>query len=190
VRQDVPRDDRTPSDRNARREGQPPSRKSHRLRKSRRPRRSLDLHVRLGTPLTYRAFSQYDAGQIVRIVTCAGREDAMASHSLRGTRIGAHSMESDEGVELAERFEAYYDCPNGHTIVLPFSVQADVPVVWECRCGAEGLLRDASKPELKSGKRPRTHWDMLLERRTVGELEVLLSERLDLLRAGKLRRSA
>jgi hypothetical protein len=31
---------------------------------------------------------------------------------------------------------------------------------------------------------------MLLERRTVGELEELLTERLALLRAGKLRRSA
>jgi len=114
----------------------------------------------------------------------------MADRSLRGTRIGAHSMESEEGVEFAERFEAYYDCPNGHTIVLPFSVQPDVPVVWECRCGAEALLRDASKPEPKPTKPPRTHWDMLLERRTVKELEELLDERLELLRAGKLRRSA
>ena len=46
----------------------------------------------------------------------------MADRSLRGTRIGAHSMESEEGVEFAERFEAYYDCPNGHTIVLPLSL--------------------------------------------------------------------
>lgn len=114
----------------------------------------------------------------------------MADRSLRGTRIGAHSMESDEGVELAARFEAYYDCPNGHTIVLPFAAEADVPVVWECRCGVEALLRDANRPEPKSGKPPRTHWDMLLERRTVGELEELLTERLELLRAGKLRRSA
>ena len=48
----------------------------------------------------------------------------MADRSLRGTRIGAHSMESEEGVEFAERFEAYYDCPNGHTVVLPFAAQA------------------------------------------------------------------
>lgn len=114
----------------------------------------------------------------------------MADRSLRGTRIGTHSMESDEGVEFAARFEAYYDCPNGHTIVLPFSMEADVPVVWECRCGEQALLRDASQPEPKSGKPPRTHWDMLLERRTVSELEELLTERLELLRAGKLRRSA
>ena len=114
----------------------------------------------------------------------------MADRSLRGMRIGAHSMESDQGVEFAPRLQAYYDCPDGHTIVLPFSTEADVPVVWECRCGQEALLRDASKPEPKSGKPPRTHWDMLLERRTVGELEELLAERLELLRAGKLRRSA
>ncbi len=114
----------------------------------------------------------------------------MADRSLRGMRIGANSLETDEGVEFAPRLQAHYDCPAGHTIVLPFSTEADVPVVWECRCGREALLRDASKPEAKAGKPPRTHWDMLLERRTVGELEELLTERLELLRAGKLRRSA
>ena len=114
----------------------------------------------------------------------------MADRSLRGTRIGAHSMESEEGVEFAERFEAYYDCPNGHTVVLPFSVEADVPPNWECRCGALALLRDAEQPEAKPGKPQRTHWDMLLERRTVAELQELLDERLELLRSGKLRRSA
>lgn len=114
----------------------------------------------------------------------------MADRSLRGMRIGTHSMESEEGVEFAERFEAYYDCPNGHTIVLPFAAEAEVPMVWECRCGAEALLREGTKPDPKPTKPPRTHWDMLLERRTIGELEELLSERLELLRSGKLRRSA
>ncbi|NCT90728.1 RNA polymerase-binding protein RbpA [Cellulomonas sp. APG4] len=114
----------------------------------------------------------------------------MADRSLRGMRIGANSLESDEGVEFAPRFQAHYDCPDGHTIILPFSAEADVPPVWECRCGKEALLRDATRPEPKATKPPRTHWDMLLERRTVSELEDLLAERLELLRAGKLRRSA
>lgn len=114
----------------------------------------------------------------------------MADRSLRGMRIGANSLESDLGVELAPRLQVFYDCPNGHTIVLPFSAEADVPPVWECRCGSEALLRDGDQPSPKAVKPPRTHWDMLLERRTVGELEDLLSERLELLRAGKLRRSA
>jgi hypothetical protein len=117
-------------------------------------------------------------------------EDDMADRSLRGMSIGAKSMESDEGVDFAPRFQAHYDCPNGHTIILPFSVEAEVPPTWECRCGEEALLRDAERPEAKATKPQRTHWDMLLERRTIKELEELLDERLELLRAGKLRRSA
>jgi hypothetical protein len=40
---------------------------------------------------------------------------------------------------------------------------------------------DGAEPEQKKAKPPRTHWDMLLERRSVAELEVLLNERLELL---------
>lgn len=115
----------------------------------------------------------------------------MAERALRGTRLGAMSLESDDAVEMAPRQVTEYICPNGHTIVLPFSVEADVPALWECRCGAEALLRNGTRPEPKSVRPQRTHWDMLLERRTIPELEVLLEERLDLLRkAGKLPRSA
>lgn len=116
----------------------------------------------------------------------------MADRALRGMKIGANSLESDVGVEFAPRMEARYHCPNGHSIVLPFAVGAAVPALWECRCGAEALLQDATRPEPKPARRQRTHWDMLLERRTVPELEELLAERLDLLRSGELlrRRSA
>lgn len=114
----------------------------------------------------------------------------MADRALRGMRIGANSLESDVGVELADRMQAYYDCPNGHTIELPFAAEADVPPLWECRCGAQALLRDAERPEPKPVKPARTHWDMLLERRTIPELEVLLEERLQLLRSGQLRRKS
>ena len=37
--------------------------------------------------------------------------------------------------------------------------------------------------EAKKAKPPRTHWDMLMERRTVADLEEVLAERLDVLRA-------
>ncbi|GAA1629931.1 MULTISPECIES: RNA polymerase-binding protein RbpA [Georgenia] len=113
----------------------------------------------------------------------------MAERSLRGMKIGANSMESDEGVEFAPRIKAQYNCPDGHTFELPFSVDAEVPPVWECKCGKEALLLDATKPEPKKPvKPPRTHWDMLLERRSIPELEALLEERLQLLRSGELRR--
>lgn len=58
----------------------------------------------------------------------------------------------------------------------------------ECpRCGAESLRSDGVRGEAKETKPVRTHWDMLLERRSIAELEELLSERLTLLRAGELR---
>ena len=42
------------------------------------------------------------------------------------------------------------------------------------------------KPEVKVEKPVRTHWDMLLERRSEKELEDILKERLDLLRGGEI----
>lgn len=114
----------------------------------------------------------------------------MADRSLRGMSIGSKSMESDEGVDFAPRFQAHYDCECGKTTILPFSTEAELPEIWECRCGFEAILRDAEAPEPKAVKPVRTHWDMLLERRTVDELEEVLNERLNLLRAGKLRRSS
>jgi hypothetical protein len=68
-----------------------------------------------------------------------------------------------------------------------FSAEADIPPVWECpRCGAESLRSDGERPELKEEKAPRTHWDMLRERRSIAELEELLAERLSQLRSGEL----
>ncbi|HET8970220.1 MAG TPA: RNA polymerase-binding protein RbpA [Candidatus Nanopelagicales bacterium] len=108
------------------------------------------------------------------------------SEALRGSRLGATSYETDAHVELAPRQITHYDCPNGHTVVMPFSIEAEIPAVWQCRCGADALLRDGVQPEAKPGKHVRTHWDMLLERRTLEDLEVLLEERLDLLRAHRV----
>lgn len=112
----------------------------------------------------------------------------MAERStLRGSRLGAVSYEDERGVVLAERQSVSYDCPNGHDISMVFATEADVPGVWECpKCGAESLLVDGDEPDRKPTKAARTHWDMLLERRSVDELEELLSERLNLLRAGTL----
>ncbi len=115
----------------------------------------------------------------------------MSERSLRGTKLGASSLESDAHVSRAPRQVAEYVCPQGHVTTLPFSVEAEVPALWECRCGQEALLRDGTRPDAGPVKHVRSHWDMLLERRTVAELEDLLTERLELLRSGALhRRSA
>ena len=109
----------------------------------------------------------------------------MAERALRGSRLGAQSYETDAGIEMAPRQSVTYDCALGHRFAMPFSLEADVPEVWECpRCGAEARATSGIEPELKAEKPARTHWDMLLERRSVKELEVLLAERLEQLRAG------
>ncbi len=108
----------------------------------------------------------------------------MADGALRGTRLGTLSYETDEGVRFADRQTVFYDCSCGTTIELPFSMEAEMPAVWECRCGAEALLRGGDWPEKKAQKPQRTHWDMLLERRSIPELEELLDESLEILRSG------
>lgn len=110
----------------------------------------------------------------------------MADRSLRGTRLGAFSMETDVGVVPSERQLTTYVCPQGHRIELPFSIEADIPPTWECRCGATALLLGGVElPEAKPARPVRTHWDMLLERRSIPELEELLEERLTLLRESR-----
>ncbi len=108
----------------------------------------------------------------------------MAERALRGSRLGGQSYETDDNIEMAPRQSVTYDCTSGHRFAMPFSLEADVPDVWECSiCGAEALRVDATRPEPRTGRPPRTHWDMLLERRSVSDLEVLLAERLEQLRS-------
>ena len=112
----------------------------------------------------------------------------MADRSLRGIRLGASSLQSEEGVVFHERANHTYVCTQcARETVLTFAADAEVPEAWECRtCGAEAVLRVGDtvvEVDHSGDKVARTHWDMLMERRTVPELEELLEERLALLRA-------
>lgn len=109
----------------------------------------------------------------------------MAERTLRGTRMVSFSMETTANVVPSERQITTYVCDDGHRTELPFSVEAEIPPTWECRCGEAALLQGGEVPDLKPVKPARTHWDMLLERRSVPELEELLEERLALLRASR-----
>ncbi|MCK2244335.1 MULTISPECIES: RNA polymerase-binding protein RbpA [unclassified Crossiella] len=112
----------------------------------------------------------------------------MADRVLRGSRLGAVSYETDRNHDLAPRRSVRYACPKGHEFDVPFADDAELPSTWECRLhGTESEMIDGSQPEAKKTKPPRTHWDMLLERRSIPELEELLTERLEELRG---RRSA
>ncbi len=64
------------------------------------------------------------------------------------------------------------------------------PSTWECKFdGSVARLVDGNEPEQKKAKPPRTHWDMLLERRSIAELEDILDERLEEVRARRGRAS-
>ncbi|MDO5079679.1 RNA polymerase-binding protein RbpA [Buchananella hordeovulneris] len=113
----------------------------------------------------------------------------MAERALRGMKIGAYSLESEEGVAFAPRVRHEYQCPEGHTTLVPFADDAEIPQVWDCKCGEQAFLVGGQVPEPEKPAKPtRTHWDMLLERRSIEELEALLEERLALLRSGEMRR--
>jgi rubredoxin len=116
----------------------------------------------------------------------------MGERILRGSRLGAVSYETDRSTELAPRQTASYDCPNGHQFTMPFAAEAEVPSVWECRvCGGTSIIVDGERPEPKKSKPARTHWDMLMERRSTADLEEVLAERLAVLRGtGEDRRTA
>jgi hypothetical protein len=111
----------------------------------------------------------------------------MGERTLRGARLGGQSFEDERGIEFAARQNIAYACPQGHEFEIPMSVEAEVPAVWECpRCGAEAISKSGQEREAKVEKPVRTHWDMLLERRSIKELEEILTERLEMLRGGEI----
>ncbi len=121
----------------------------------------------------------------------------MADRSLRGMRLGSQSLQSEVGVEFASRRKSLYQTDDGTTFEVVFSADAEIPEIWSSpRTGLEGRLvgDDGAIVEMEEVevKAARTHWDMLLERRTRPELEELLEERLEFLRArrGQSKKSA
>jgi hypothetical protein len=112
----------------------------------------------------------------------------MGERTLRGSRLGAVSYETDRNTELAPRQHAEYRCSRGHQFTIPFASDAEIPLTWECKSdGMIAKLVDGAEPESKKAKPPRTHWDMLLERRSISELEEVLNERLDMLKQRRSR---
>ncbi len=113
----------------------------------------------------------------------------MAERTLRGARIGSTSLQSEVGVHYSERKTAKYQVEDGSIFEVIFASEAEIPGTWfEQKSGHLGvLLDDAGVPVVSedSGdeKIARSHWDMLLERRSREELEELLNDRLTYLRS-------
>lgn len=112
----------------------------------------------------------------------------MAERTLRGARIGATSLQGEHGIEFAPRRRVEYVTERGNRFHVMFDSEAEAPPEWfDPRSGELGFLDDeagrAARAEFEEKEQSqRTHWDMLMERRTREELEQLLEERLQLLR--------
>lgn len=103
--------------------------------------------------------------------------------AMRGSRLGSTSYEVDPGL-YAPRELTTYVCENQHRVTMPFSIEADeIPDTWPCACGKAGLRQGVQRQPVSTVKHVRTHWDMLLERRSIKELQDILKERLQFVRA-------
>ena len=113
---------------------------------------------------------------------------------MRGMRIGQQSLENEAGVRLSERQEQVFICPNTHETKVVFAADAEVPDAWECSSCARTAIRSVEGKTIEAltaeEDGPKTHFDMLLERRSEKELEELLAERIEMLRAKRKRGEA
>ena len=111
----------------------------------------------------------------------------MSREPIRGSSLGARSLSTDVGIDLEARVVTSFDCSNCMSaFTVPFAAEAEIPDAWICSsCGAEATRRGAkAKPSVdETEKVGKTPFEMLLERRSVAELEVILEERLNYLRA-------
>ena len=105
----------------------------------------------------------------------------MNSEPVRGSRLGSSSSESIDGVTLSPRQTISYTCQNQHVSELIFAAEVEIPDVWECKKCGQLAKRDGyvayTEAEVVE-KVARTHFDLLLERRSRDELEVILQEAL------------
>lgn len=108
------------------------------------------------------------------------------TETMRGMRLGGQSLESDKGVELSERQAVEFRCANNHEFTVVFALSAELPLTWECKsCDAVAVrLENGVEVDLaeEANEGPRTHYDMVLERRSREELEELLEEMLQSMR--------
>lgn len=109
---------------------------------------------------------------------------------IRGSRLN-HSpyLGLDNLVEPADTQQIAYACSCGCRFTLRLFAEAEtIPVTWDCRtCGGKARTDTPGAEEVivprRMGSASKTPWQQLRERRSIAELEVLLEERLAVVRA-------
>jgi hypothetical protein len=111
---------------------------------------------------------------------------------LRGTRLGSISTESEEGVEFVERHSVTFRTEAGEEFSVNFMVGVDLPYDWRSprtshvgrRLDSKGKPIVGDDPNAPTPAAPPvTHWEQLMKRRTIEELEVILTDRIIEMRA-------
>ncbi len=129
----------------------------------------------------------------------------MSDKRLRGTRLGSISSETEEGVEFVERQNVTFRTEDGEEFTVTFMAGVELPYDWRSprtshigrRLDAKGKPIEGDDPNAPAPAAPTvTHWEQLMKRRTIQELEVILEDRITEMRAsgelnlGSLRKSA
>jgi len=106
----------------------------------------------------------------------------VSEQTMRGMRLGSQSLENEVNVNLAKRSKHSFICGDNHTTEIVFAAEAELPETWQCRQCSQlaALVTDGKHIELEVlNNRPgRSHYEMLLERRSTEELEEILKERI------------
>jgi hypothetical protein len=116
----------------------------------------------------------------------------MSEKRLRGTRLGSTSFESEKGVEFVSTQTVTFRTDDGEEFQVTFMDGVDLPFNWNSprtsksgrRLDAKGKPVEGVDPNAPTPPAPTvTHWEQLMKRRTIEELEVILAERREEMRA-------
>ena len=129
----------------------------------------------------------------------------MSNKRMRGTRLGSISSETEEGVQFVDRQHVTFRTLDGEEFVVTFMTGVELPFDWRSprssnigrRLDAKGKPIQGDDPNAPAPAAPTvTHWEQLMKRRTIEELEVILHDRIIAMREsgqlelGALRKSA
>lgn len=116
----------------------------------------------------------------------------MSDKRLLGTRMGRTSMETEEGVDFVPTQSVTFRTADGEEFDVTFMEGVELPFDWTSpHTGKPGRRLDSKgkpiigvDPNAPTPAAPAvTHWEQLLKRRTIEELEVILAERREEMRA-------
>ena len=101
---------------------------------------------------------------------------------LKGYRLWRSDLGSESSrITDLQTLKRAYVCPKGHSFTLSFSAEAEeIPITWECRTHSVIAVWPQGETPSPRMRRypPKTPLEHLFARRSIAELETLLSERL------------